>query len=40
MKNPTLLAHDHLELDGLLYAAFSALAAGAVARSFEAVDVF
>jgi hypothetical protein len=28
MKSPTLLAHDHSELDALLAAAFSALAAG------------
>lgn len=40
MKNPTLLAHDHSELDALLAAAFSALAAGPVERGFEAVDVF
>ena len=40
MKNRTLLAHDHSELDGLLYAACSALAAGEVERSFETVDAF
>jgi hypothetical protein len=40
MKNRTLLAHDHSELDGLLDAACSALAAGALERSFETVDVF
>lgn len=40
MKNRTLLAHDHSELDGLLHAACSALAAGTVERSFETVDAF
>ena len=39
-QNRTLLAHDHSELDSLLGAARSALAAGAVERSFETVDVF
>ncbi len=37
MKSPTLLAHDHSELDALLAAAFSALAAGAIERSFGTV---
>lgn len=40
MKNQTLLAHDHSELDGLLHAACSALAVGKVERSFETVDAF
>ncbi|HZS18089.1 MAG TPA: hypothetical protein VFA51_09180 [Candidatus Udaeobacter sp.] len=40
MKSPTLLAHDHSELDALLAAAFSALATGAIERSFGTVDVF
>ena len=38
MENPTLLAHDHAELDGLLAAAFSALARGEVAGSLGSVD--
>jgi hypothetical protein len=40
MNNPTLLAHDHSDLDGLLAAACAALAARAVQQSFETVDVF
>jgi hypothetical protein len=40
MENRTLLAHDHSELDGLLHAACSALAAGMIDRSFETVDAF
>jgi hemerythrin-like domain-containing protein len=35
-----LLAHDHAELDALLAAAFSALAAGDVERSFRNLDLF
>jgi hypothetical protein len=40
MNNRTLLAHDHSELDSLLHAAFSALAAGKIEQSFETVDTF
>jgi hypothetical protein len=40
MKNPTLLGHDHSDLDRLLSDAFSALDGGAVERSFITVDVF